>query len=203
MGWAKMDMMMKGLKVFWGILALVIVIRLLLAYVPTGLNFSFVDTIMSKITEAKEETLSFSMVEQKGMVLATTKGCIKEYKAGVYEKGYAYGTNGNCMNGLCSLTVEFTQEIPKKVQLYVENYNTCTLQSYTVPKTLEILGYTVNLQLSKIQKKHLNIHEGDEVKLEHATGHYFSNKDRFYYYDTPLKEDTLLVNDKIVATVHF
>jgi len=198
-----MHMMMKALKAFWIIIALVIVVRFALIYMPTGFNVSFIDNIMNKITEAKEDTLTFPLKERKGFVLATIKGCIKDYKAGVHERGYSYDTSGQCMNGLCSLTVEFTQEVPKKVQLYVQNNGDCTLQTFKVPKTLETVGYMVNLQLTKLQKEHLGIAEGDEVKLEQANGHSFSGKDKFYYYDEPLNQDKLSVNDEDLSSIYF
>ena len=198
-----MNMIMKALKIFWGIFALLLLMKVLLGVAPTSLNLSFVDNILSKITEAKEEKLTFALEARKGLVLATIKGCIKEYKAGIYEKGYAYDTQGQCMNGLCSLTVEFKQEIPKKVQLYVQKNAACTLQTFEVPKTLDTIGYQVNLQLTKSQKEHLGINQEDQISLEHSTGYSFSGKDRFYYYDEPLTQDALSVNDEILTDVYF
>ena len=56
---------------------------------------------------------------------------------------------------------------------------------------------------SKIQKEHLGIEDGDEIKLEQARGHSFEGKERLYYYNNPRQEDMLIVNDKVVATVNF
>ncbi|NOR56536.1 MAG: hypothetical protein GQ531_10040 [Sulfurovum sp.] len=198
-----MDMIMKALKVFWGIFALLLVVKIVVGIAPTSLNFSFVDGIMTKITEAKEDRLTFALEARKGMVLSTIKGCIKEHNAGIYERGYSYGTQGQCMNGLCSLTVEFNQEIPKKVQLYVQKNAACVLQTFEVPKTLETIGYQVNLQLSQIQKEHLGIKQDDKIILEHSNGYSFSGKDRFYYYDAALTEDMLSVNDAVLTSVYF
>ncbi len=65
------------------------------------------------------------------------------------------------------------------------------------------LGYQVNLQLTKSQKEHLGINQEDQISLEHSTGYSFSGKDRFYYYDEPLTQDALSVNDEILTDVYF
>lgn len=198
-----MNMIIKALKVFWGIVVLLLLVKIALGVAPEKLNFSFLDGIVNKVTEAKGDIPTFQLEARKGLVLATVKGCIKEYKAGIYERGYGYDTQGQCMNGLCSLTVEFNEEIPKKIQLYVERNAECILQTFEVPKTLETIGYQVDLQLSKSQKKHFGIHEDDNIVLDRANGHSFSGDERIYYYSEALTEDTLLVNDAIVTSVHF
>lgn len=198
-----MEILFKLLKVFWGIFALLLLVKIVLAYAPKTLDFSFIDSVIHKITEAKEDKLTFKLASQKGLVLPTIEGCIKEHKSGIVERGYSYDTQGQCMNGMCTLTVAFNQDVPKQVQLYVKKNDACVLHTFEVPKTLDTIGYQVNLQLSKSQKKHFGIHPEDEIRLEHANAYSFSGEERLYYYDKPLKEDTLLVNDAMVTRVHF
>ena len=209
-----MEKLMKVLLVFWGIVLVSMALKFLSSILPNKIDFSFSDYIntdaISKMLHIStpdnavdENLIYFPLQKRYGLNLQGYEGCVKDYTAGKYERGFSYSTSSMCMNGECELNVEFQEKIPKKIKLYIKSVNDCSLKEFEVPKTLDAIGYFVNLQLTPKQKTKLGIHSGDKIRLEHANGYSLSGNKQFYFYDIPVDKDNIVVNDTIVGEVLF
>ena len=209
-----MEKIVKILLIFWGIVFVTVGLKYVSTLLPNKIDFSFSDYINTDtISKAlhistpdnseNENLIYFPLQKRYGLNLQGYEGCIKDFTAGKHEKGFNYSTNSMCMNGNCELNVEFEEKIPKKIKLYIKNNDDCSLKEFKVPKTLDEIGYFVNLQLSPIQKVNLDIHTGDKIRLEQANGYSLSGSKQYYFYDTPIDKDNIVVNDTIVGEVFF
>ena len=145
----------------------------------------------------------FPLKEQYGVILKNTKSCQVDSKSLLMEEGYNYSTNSSCINGSCTLSVDFSGKIPKELSVYVDKGGDCTLKKIQVKEHLEVIGYVVNLQLSQAEKDKLHIKENDEIRLAHSNGYSLNNVNKFYFYKNKILEDDILVNDKKKGKVYF
>jgi len=196
-----MRIILKMLLIFWGIVLAGMLVKSLTSIKIEKFDFNF----LQKNTQVKnnDTTTYFPLQKRYGLKLQGYEGCVKDYTAGKYERGFSYSTSSMCMNGECELNVEFQEKIPKKIKLYIKSVNDCSLKEFEVPKTLDAIGYFINLQLSTKQKAKLGIHAGDQIRVEHANGYSLSGNKQFYFYDTPIDKDNIVVNDTIVGEVFF
>ena len=122
-----MDIIVKALLTFWGIILISIVLKIVTSYLPNNIDFSLPSSFSTNSSLESQKTTTtdnstknknliyFPMEEQYGLKLQGYQGCIKNFAGGKFEKGYNYSTSSMCMNGECELIVEFRQKIPKKM----------------------------------------------------------------------------------------
>ncbi len=197
-----MRIVLKILLMFWGIILAGILIKALTNIKVENFDFDFLQKV-SQFNNKNDQTIYFPLQEQNGFVIHGYKSCVKDYKSAFYVKGYSFNTSGSCYNNSCKIQIEFKEKIPQAVKLYIKSDNDCKLKEFNVPKTLNTIGYFVNLQLSEKQKSDLTIQSGDKIRLEHANGYSLSANTQLYFYDTQFSEDNILVNDTIVGQVFF
>ena len=197
-----MRIVLKILLIFWGIVLVGILIKALTNVKIENFDFDFFKK-MTQLNSKDEQTIYFPLQKQNGFVIHGYKSCVKDYKSALQVKGYNFDTMGSCYNDSCEIQIKFKTKIPQTVKLYINANNDCTLKEFNVPKTLNTIGYFVNLKLSEKQKNDLGIHREDKIRLENANGYELGSNSQLYFYDTQFTEDNILVNDTVVRKVFF
>jgi len=198
------QLIIRVLSIFWGIVLFAIVIKALVDYLPKkNWHFSYNPKKNSEKSLNHTNYLYFPLKERHGFTLDGYKSCIKHSKTAIYKRGYNFNTSESCWNNDCSLHITFTEKIPQNIDLFIKKSNTCITKKFSVPKTLDIISYYVDLKLSPEQKHKLDICSGDKIRLKHANGYTLDNKHKFYTYSTKRTSDTLLVNNQDVGKIYF
>ena len=194
---------MKFILIFWGIVLFAIVIKALIDFLPKKFDFSFKNNIITSNNSKQDNEIHLPLQEQYGFILDNVQSCTKNYKSGIYQKGYSFNTSGQCSNDFCKLTIELKEKIPKTISLYIKNGNDCNLQEFSVPKVLNTIGYYIDLQLTDVQKNNLGIITGDKIRLKQASGYSIDSQHQLYFYTSKVSEDTILINDENKGKVYF
>lgn len=213
-----MEKLLKALLVFWGVVITIIVIRFILVTVNFGTLFpdmkNVTQTLIAEVSNYVDRTLTeddqktdssdkmqFTLEENREMVLPRTKSCTKNGSAH-FEPKYL-NTASQCFNGDCTLSVSFRNEIPEKVGLYVQEGPRCVEKYFEVAPHLQISGYRIDLQLNPEQKAALGIHSGDTVRLRQSDEYELDPTHQYFFYDTALASDDVMVNGEKKGTVFF
>ena len=198
------QLIIKILSIFWGIVLFSIVIKALVDYIPKkNWNLSVDGKVNIKKSLHNTDVLYFPLKERYGFTLEGYESCIKNSQSAIYKQGYTFNTNGSCWNNNCSLHITFSEKIPKSVDLFIKQDNTCITKNFLVPKGLNTMSYYVDLQLSQSQKQQLGIVDGNKIRLEHANGYSLDSTHQYYTYSTKRTKDNILVNDKNVGEIYF
>jgi len=197
-----MRIILKALLIFWGIVLVVILLKVLTNVKVEDFDFDFLKKEF-QLNNKDNAIIYFPLEEQNGFVINGVESCSKDYKSTLYVKGYSFDTSGSCYNESCKIQIAFKEKIPQTVKLYIKANNDCNLKEVNVPKVLDVIGYSINLQLSESQKSDLGILIGDKIRLEHASGYTLSAHTQLYFYNTQVDKDNILVNDTIVGQVFF
>ena len=152
---------------------------------------------------------SLKLYKKYGMKLDNISSC-PIFLPGTLEKDtrckqpHAYNTSSSCMNGNCSMTVEFGDEIPESVALCVKQGDNCVLKHFNVPKNPEVVGYTASFELTPEIKSQLDIQSWeDEITFENANGHSLEDNIYTVSYESMPIEDNLMVNGQVKLKVKF
>jgi len=164
---------------------------------------STIPSLPSKVKSYSTEGIYFPLKEQYGLTLNNTKSCEMDSKSLIQEEGYHYDMNSNCWNDSCTVNVNFSKKIPKELSLYVSENNNCLLKKFKVEDYIKVVGYVVDLQLTQTQKDKLHIKYGDKINLAHSNGYSLNSQNQFYFYETKLLEDDILVNNIKKGKVYF
>ena len=201
----KSNILKKALFIFVAIILLVILALQTVKLLSSDLDSLSLNKSDINVANLKDEKdiIYFPLQTQYGFTLDGVKGCTKDYNSAIIEKGYNYSTSGSCLNGACTLKISFSEKIPKDISLYVIKNGQCELEKFEVPSSLDIVGYSVDLQLTQTQKNNLSITHGDKVRLKEANGHSIDRKKQIYFYNNKLAGDTILVNGKAKGKVYF
>ncbi len=188
--------MIKVLLIYWTIVFSVIILKSITDVIPKITSFIF-----STVIAEKEKEITMPLEEYFGLIIEDTEGCMKNSKFHTYVKNIK--TSSSCLNGECKVTVEFEDYIPKEVGLYIKENGRCIEKKFNVTDNMKTIGYRVDLKLTQEQKNSLGIIEGDRVELKNANAYLHNLVHKYYYYDSRVKDDTIVVNHEEKRTIRF
>jgi hypothetical protein len=178
---------------------LIVGIRFIVTHIPKDMNIDF-------FTKKEESNrLYFPLKKRLAFILNGIEGCTKEDRSfPAFYDNEIISTGSSCWNGDCELTVEFSDTIPKTVELYVKEKGACQQKEFKVPRVLDTIGYRVDLQLTQKQRLDLGgIGITKNIRLEHAKGYSLTHNHKYYFYDKKLDKDIILLDDEELDTVYF
>jgi len=164
-------------------------------------EFNLNNVLDSIEKEYDNKSVYFPLKEQYGFTLNDTESCAQEKTSLLTDQ--TYNLNSNCWNDSCSINIKFLETIPQNISLALLKNGKCVVEEVKVPKSLDTVGYFVDLKLTQKQQDKLSILNQNKVRLSEATGYSLNSKEHLYFYETKLLQDEILVDGKNKGTIYF
>jgi len=181
--------------------------------------FSFIYFTFNAATSTEEnynQNVSFNSTQaiidttlkaNYGFEFKNIKLCKNKDVATIYRLGETTYQSHFCLNGLCSLTVEYNEALNNKtveIELYQQiDSNKCEWK--TIKQLILPISYYADIEITKEIVNNLKLPDSYDIKTYKAHGFssykLFSNKKITLKYNKPIKEDKITIGDKEIKII--
>jgi len=187
----------------WAIVAIVLALKILSGYIPDKyLHFLITGELKEeRLKELKEEIIR-PIYPLKAFILKDYNQCKKDNNLGDFNY-QINNVSSTCKKDKCDIYLEFREEIPKLISLYIKKENKCIIKNFPTKDNIKNIGYFINLKLSYEDMKKFKIKNKNKINLTKAYKKEMSIENQYYFYKNLINSDIITYENEIKGEVFF